>query len=307
MKNKIVILGAGGVGTAIGAALAEKYYEQTLLIGRKEHVAALNGKGCEVSGCMKKNIKARAAEKIDFLLENTLLIAAVKITALENSLREIHDKFTDTTTVLLVQNGYGVKETANRALFGLVPQENIFQAIATLGAVLNGPGKLEFYPGGLKAEKAFGDSEYKSIFENTFLDYRVVKDLDKAIWIKLIINSIVNPLSVIFRAKNKVITRTELDYLKEALLKEGLAASRSEGFDISLSVADINSFIKSDNRTSMLQDYFRNRPNEIDHINGAVIRIGEKNGVNVTTNKLIFSIVKNIELNRLEGLEETDI
>jgi len=307
MKNKIVILGAGGVGTAIGAALAEKYYEDTILIGRKEHVAALNGKGCEISGSLKKNIKARAAEKIDFLLENTLLIVAVKITALENSLTEIQNKFTDTTTVLLVQNGYGVKEIANKALSGFVPQENIFQAIAGMGAVLRDPGKLEFYPGGLKAEKAFGDTEYKNIFDKTFLEYKVLKGLDKAVWKKLIINSIVNPLSVIFRAKNKFIASDEFNSLKEALLNEGRGVAKSEGYGISLSVADINSYIRSDNRTSMLQDYFRKRPNEIDFFNGAIIRIGEKNGISVSTNKIIYDIVKNIEKMRLERNEETGL
>jgi len=307
MKNKIVILGAGGVGTAIGAALAEKNYENTILIGRKEHVLALNKKGCDITGSVTKNVKLRAAEKIDFLLENTLLIVAVKITVLEKSLIEIQDKFTNTTTVLLVQNGYGVKETARRALSGFVPQENIFQAIATLGAVMTGPGNIELYPGGLKAEKAFGDSEPGRIFENTFIQYRITKNLDKAVWKKLIINSVVNPLSVIFRAKNKVIADDIQCDLKDALLKEGRAVARSEGFEISLSVADINSFIRSDNRTSMLQDYFKKRPNEIDHINGAIISIGEKNGVNVNTNKLIFSIVKNIEMCRLHDLEESSI
>jgi len=307
MKSKFVILGAGGVGTTIGAALAEKYYEETILIGRKEHVVALSGKGCEISGSLKKNIKTRAAEKIDFLLENTLLIVAVKITALESSLREIQNKFTDTTTVLLVQNGYGVKEIANRALSGFLPQENIFQAIAGMGAVLKDPGKLEFYPGGLKAEKAFGDTEYKNIFDKTFLEYKVLKGLDKAVWKKLIINSIVNPLSVIFRAKNKFIASDEFNSLKEALLNEGRAVAKSDGYGISLSVADINSYIRSDNRTSMLQDYFRKRPNEIDFINGAVIRIGEKNGINVSTNKIIYEIVKNIEKMRLEGNEETGL
>ena len=95
--------------------------------------------------------------------------------------------------------------------------------------------------------------------------------------------------------------------MKEALLNEGRAVARSEGYGISLSVADINSYIRSDNRTSMLQDYFRKRPNEIDFINGAVIRIGEKNGISVSTNKIIYDIVKNIEKMRLEGNEETGL
>ncbi|MFO7810915.1 MAG: 2-dehydropantoate 2-reductase, partial [Candidatus Delongbacteria bacterium] len=170
MKNKFVILGAGGVGTAIGAALAEKYYEETLLIGRKAHVFAINLKGCKITGSVNKTVRARAAEEIDFLLENTLLIVAVKITVLEETLRNIQPYITDTTTILLVQNGYGVKNIVNRALFGLVDPESIFQAIATMGAVLGAPGQLELYPGGLKAEKAFADSVYGEIFKDTFLD-----------------------------------------------------------------------------------------------------------------------------------------
>jgi 2-dehydropantoate 2-reductase len=307
MKNRLVILGAGGVGTAIGAALAEKYYEQTLLIGRKEHVFALNLKGCEITGSVRKTVRARASEEIDFLLENTLLIVAVKITVLEETLKQVQPYITDTTSIMLVQNGYGVKNIANRALFGLVDPESIFQAIATLGAVLGAPGQLELYPGGLKAETSFADSVYGEIFKGTFLEYKTVNDLENAIWIKLIINSIVNPLSVILRAKNKVIAEDRLNELKNTILQEGLKVAASEGHDISLTVGEINDFIRSDNRTSMLQDYFRKRPNEIDFINGAIIGIGEKNGVYVCANKMIYSIVKNLEAVRMEGGEETTV
>jgi 2-dehydropantoate 2-reductase len=307
MKNRLVILGAGGVGTAIGAALAEKYYEDTLLIGRKEHVFALNLKGCEITGSLKKTVRARAAEEINFLLENTLLIVAVKITVLEETLRQIKPYITDTTSILLVQNGYGVKNIANRALFGLVDPEMIFQAIATLGAVLSAPGQLELYPGGLKAEKAFSETEYAGVFEGTFLDYKVISDLEKAIWIKLLINSTVNPLSVVFRARNRVIAESRIDGLKDMLLQEGLTVAKAEGHNISLTVAEINDFIRSDNRTSMLQDYFHKRPNEIDFINGAVIQAAGKHGIAVPANKLIYGLVKNIEKNRLEDKEETGL
>nr|HXK50819.1 ketopantoate reductase C-terminal domain-containing protein [Clostridiales bacterium] len=278
-----------------------------LLVGRKEHVFALNLKGCEITGSVKKTVRARACEEIDFLLENTLLIAAVKITVLEETLRRIQPYITDTTSVLLVQNGYGVKNIANRVLFGLVDPESVFHAIATMGAVLGAPGQLELYPGGLKAEKAFADSVYGEIFKNTFLDYKVTSDLDKAIWIKLVINSIVNPLSVIFRAKNKVIAEDRLNGLKDRLLQEGIEVAASEGHKIDLTVEDINDFIRSDNRTSMLQDYFKRRPNEIDFISGAIIGIGEKNGIDVSANKFIHSIVKNIEINRINDKEENTI
>jgi 2-dehydropantoate 2-reductase len=91
------------------------------------------------------------------------------------------------------------------------------------------------------------------------------------------------------------------------LLQEGLSVAKAEGHDISLTVEEINDFVRSDNRTSMLQDYFRRRPNEIDYINGAIISAAEKHGIDVPANKLINAIVKNIEKNRLEDKEETGI
>jgi 2-dehydropantoate 2-reductase len=57
----------------------------------------------------------------------------------------------------------------------------------------------------------------------------------------------------------------------------------------------------------MLQDYFKKRPNEIDFINGAIVETGKKNGVDVTVNKMIYSIVKNIEKNRIEAKEEQNL
>ena len=78
-------------------------------------------------------------------------------------------------------------------------------------------------------------------------------------------------------------------------------AEESEGFDVAMTVEVFNSYVDSDNYTSMLQDYFHKRKNEIDFINGVIIEFGEKNGVDVSVNKTIYDIVKSIENINLEG------
>jgi 2-dehydropantoate 2-reductase len=57
------------------------------------------------------------------------------------------------------------------------------------------------------------------------------------------------------------------------------------------------------NRSSMLQDFDRNRPTEIDMINGAVVREAEKLGIPVPVNRTVTRLVRALETARLERRE----
>ncbi len=50
----------------------------------------------------------------------------------------------------------------------------------------------------------------------------------------------------------------------------------AEGVPLKIDAAFVNRFVTSDNITSMLQDFRRGRPTEIDFINGAIVARGEK-------------------------------
>ncbi|MBN2790185.1 MAG: 2-dehydropantoate 2-reductase [Candidatus Delongbacteria bacterium] len=307
MNNKIVILGAGAVGSTLGAALEEKYSGSVTLIGRKSHVDKIISDGLSIEGDVSKNLKISAKTKIDFSLENTLLIISTKITTLPGAIEEILPFVTDTTTILLIQNGYGAKDIAIEAINGKISENNVYQSIISMGVVFREPGIIDFWGGGIKVEKPFTETDYSEIFKDTFIDFKATRNIGHAIWYKLVINSVVNPLSVILKAKNKVIAETQYNDLKEKILNECIAVAKSEGFDTSMTVEQFNSYISNDNYTSMLQDYFYKRNNEIDLINGVIIRFGEKNGLDVSMNKLIFDLVKSIEKVNLEGKSISNI
>ena len=52
----IIILGAGGIGSLVGALLSRN--NDVLLIGRKAHVDEINKNGLKISGSISKNLKA---------------------------------------------------------------------------------------------------------------------------------------------------------------------------------------------------------------------------------------------------------
>ncbi|MCK4981225.1 MAG: hypothetical protein KAS62_12570, partial [Candidatus Delongbacteria bacterium] len=140
MNNKIVILGAGAVGSTIGGALEEKNSGSVTLIGREAHVDKINSDGLSISGDLSKNIKIKSQTEIDFNLEDTLLIISTKITTLSDAIKKVLPFITNTTTILLIQNGYGVKDIAKEALNGVIAEKNIYQAIASVGVVFREPG-----------------------------------------------------------------------------------------------------------------------------------------------------------------------
>jgi 2-dehydropantoate 2-reductase len=56
--------------------------------------------------------------------------------------------------------------------------------------------------------------------------------------------------------------------------------------------------VAKDHLPSMLVDELLGRPTEIAYLNGAVVQIGERHGVDAPTNRLIFQLVRLLEATR---------
>jgi len=64
---------------------------------------------------------------------------------------------------------------------------------------------------------------------------------------------------------------------------------------LAIDAAFVNRFVTSDNITSMLQDFRRGRPCEIDFINGAIVREAAALGVPVPVNAALTRLVKALD------------
>ena len=130
------------------------------------------------------------------------------------------------------------------------------------------------------------------------------RDIRRDLWTKLLVNAVINPLSVLLQARNRMVAEERFDGLKSTILAEGNAVAAGEGVEIKVDTAFVNSFIRSDNATSMLQDYWRGRPGEIDFINGAIVRLGKKHGMPTPVNAFIVDLIKALEALRRENRAE---
>ena len=289
--SKITILGGGAVGSSFAAAFSKLKNHTVTLVGRKEHIEEINRKGLRLTGKFEETFNFRGCEKIESPLTDTLLMVTVKSVDLKSSLQEIAGFITPTTTILLTQNGWGIREEALEAVKGKLTEGNLFCGIVGMGANWTTPGEVECWGGNILVESEFTSTKWHSAFEQIFLDYSYTGNFKKAVWRKLIINSIVNPLSVLLNAANSEIAASE-SIIKEELLKEALNIAKAHNTELNLTIDKFNSFINSPNYTSMYQDVIRGRKTEVDFINGAIIKLGKEMGLKAPTHELIVKLIK---------------
>jgi 2-dehydropantoate 2-reductase len=298
---RLVILGGGAVGSVIAAALAAKPELKPLLVGRGEHVRAIRAQGLRVDGLLDKSVRLDACEEIDFPLDDTLLIVTVKALDLETSLRRVAPFLRPTTSLLLLQNGLGIRELALETLAGLpVPGEHVYIGIVAMGATFIGPGEVRCFGGNIRLEPAFATTPWFDLLHGLKPRFEASRDIGRDLWTKLLVNAVINPLSVILQGHNRLVAEARFDALKGPILAEGAAVAAAEGFALNIDAAFVNRFISSDNITSMLQDFRRNKPTEIDFINGAIAARGEKHGIATPVNEFVVALIKALAARQAE-------
>ena len=129
------------------------------------------------------------------------------------------------------------------------------------------------------------------------LNWCITDDIKQKLYLKLAINSLINPLTVIYNCKNGALLNNTaaLNLMKnlakeiEILCKrEGIELKTKDIFDISCAVAQKT----SDNYSSMHQDILNKRQSEIELINGYWQQLGTAAGLSTDYNSKMLQQVK---------------
>lgn len=298
----VVVLGGGAIGSVLAAALAQKSDRETILIGRHDHVRAIAAEGLFVDGLFPAPIPLQAREAIDFPLDDTLLTVTVKAVDLRAALAGAAPFLRPSTAVLLLQNGLGIRELALEALAGTaVRPENVFVGIVAMGVTFNAPGRVRCFGGSVRLDPAFVATPFFPLLQGLPLRIEASRDIHRDLWTKLLVNAVINPLSVLLQGHNRLVAEARFDALKEPILAEGRAVAAAEGVRLEVNAAFVNRFVTSDNVTSMLQDYRRGRPTEIDFINGGIAARGRRHGIPAPVNAYVVALIKALESRQAPG------
>ncbi len=317
-RLKIAIIGAGAIGSAVGALLAHDGQDVTL-IGRLAHVEAVHRQGgLQVDGYLGEFIvPIKAAERLDFRPDLVLLTVKTQdvVTAVRDNLN-----FLTGVPLVTLQNGV----CSDELVAEILPHIQIISAVVIVGATYLTPGGVTILqPGALVVGRPFGPrdaqvDEIARVLNRTILT-SVSDNIRGAHWLKLIIN-LNNPLPALTDwPMSRVAVDPYLGRLAVGLMREGLRATERAGIRLAslprmpigmirfvawLPVGLAARFFSNMARRietrwpllgSTLQSVRRGRPTEIDYLNGEVARLGEQVGMPTPLNVKVVELVHHVE------------
>lgn len=308
----IVIIGAGSIGLLVAAKLADVPGANVTLVTRTAEQAKLLESGLLLTRedrTVRKELAcisfAKAERTVQSLADQSdWVFLTTKQTHVDGPLiRVIAAMVNGGANLLCFQNGVGhVERLAEEG----IPKELIYVAVTTEAAKKEA-GNSVIHTGqgttSIGSAYASDDTEQSShivkVLGQGGMNSSAVPDMHEIIWTKLLINSVINPLTAIMRVRNGELTAClHTVALMESLYHEACAVLADAGIRTSERLWDQLLDVcekTAGNTSSMLQDLLNGRTSEIDWINGSIIRLARSQRLSVPTHEAVYQLVKGLE------------
>ena len=314
---RIAVVGAGAVGSALGALL-HRVGQNVVLIARRAHITAIRQDGLRVDGDMGSFIAPiEATEALNFRPDLALLTVKTQDVV---AVLKANQAFLNDVPVVTFQNGI----RSDELVASILPREQILSAVVLMHVTHLLPGKVTVvYRGKLILGRPFGPRDRKleevAHILNQAVPVHVTDNIQGTHWLKLIVN-LNNALPAITnQTMPQVYADACLRHLAIGLMREGLriidrAKIRLESLpEISVGLTRLINWMplgiagriaaaKVRRLTtewplwgSTLQSIQRGRPTEIDYLNGEIVELGKRHGEVTPLNAKIVDLVHQVE------------
>ncbi|WP_435334278.1 ketopantoate reductase family protein [Haloarchaeobius sp. TZWWS8] len=274
---RIVVYGAGSLGSLVGGMLAHDGHDVTL-VARDEHTRAVRDDGLRVLTPDDEFVTQPAATIDGTDLAGDLALVTVKAFDTAAAARDLETGEFD--VVCSLQNGMGNEATLARHL-----DCPVYAGTVTYGAMLREPGVVECTGVG---ELVFGvhtggqgplDDELEAVFTGSFVA-ELATDMPRRLWEKLAVNAGINTITALADVDNGDLLGGAAHRLATDAARETARVAR--GHDVALTnraaVEAVESVARAtaENTSSMRQDVLAGKRTEVDAITGYVVeRAGE--------------------------------
>lgn len=293
--DKIFILGAGAIGSVIGALVSKK--NDATLIGNKAHVDAVKSKGLLVSSNVNEIFRLGTDTQIREIPTGTLIFLTTKAYDSEKAVEGISRLLMKDTVILVLQNGLENEEIVKRAV-GY--KAKVLRGITNMAAEFFKAGEIKYWTGETTIEHDGVAEEIAAIMNNSGLKASVSKDINNEVWSKVVLNSVINPLTAIFRVRNREISMQPLAEVRHQIIRECIEVGNAEGvtFPKDLEKGIGKEIISYANYSSMCQDIMRGKRTEIDFLNGKIVELGARHHIPTPVNETLVHLIKFLEEKR---------
>lgn len=303
---KIAVIGSGGVGGYFGGRLAQAGNDVTF-VARGKHLEAIKTNGLHVWS-IKGDFSVQPAQATDSPAEIgtvDLVLCCVKSWQVAEVARDIGRLVGSETVIITVQNGV----EAHTILSETVGVDHILPGVCRIISMIEAPGRIRHLA--VDPYLAFGEmngtissrvEKIARMFEHSQgLTVHASNDIFSALWKKFMLIAPWGGVGALTRSPIGIIRSIpETRDLLLASIREVFAVALACGVRVEEkaidAAMDFMDQLAPEATSSMQRDLIEGRKSELHEQCGAVVRLGEKAGVQTPVSRFIYQSLLPLEL-----------
>jgi 2-dehydropantoate 2-reductase len=299
---KICVIGCGAVGSLFAAHLAKAGEAEVWAYDVwKEHTDAIRANGLRLSGAADFTARLNATSDPKELPRCDYGIVATKAIHTGAAIAQVAHIFDENSAVCSVQNGVGNEEIiaghVKCVIRGTTFPAGHPIAPGHIGYDIAGDTWIgPFEPTNAPMAKV---EELAGLITRSGMNTIALKDARGAQWTKLIFNAATNPVGGLTLLHHGAAARfAPTGQLFNDLIAEGETVAKKLGIELHgdpRALVQKGANAPGKHRASMLQDVLAKRQTEVDFMNGAIVKWGEKIGVPTPLNRAMWTLIKGLE------------
>ena len=308
-SKKLLFFGTGAVGAYYGGMLVKAGYDLTF-VARGKHFEVLKEKGLTfVTDEASETLPIKVHDDVSSLGIFDYVFICVKSADTKDAACKIKNNVDKNTSILSFQNGIDNEEIIGEA----VGKEKVIGSNVYVTSAITKPGEVYQFGynavviGEFNKEKTKRVNELNDIFKSAQIVCVIADDIDAELWNKLVWNASFNPISVLTETTvDKMLADEKIYKLLEDVMTEVKNVAEACGVNIRKDTVEFNlnrsKGIISTNasqtqnfsgfKTSMLQDYEKGKPLELEALVGVVVRKAKEKNLSVPNIERVYNEVK---------------
>ncbi|HYL58453.1 MAG TPA: ketopantoate reductase family protein [Candidatus Acidoferrales bacterium] len=315
----ILVAGAGAIGSVVGGMLHAAGHRVTML-GRRGHLEAIARDGLRITGLLGEQL-VRGLDLADNPARLRARFALILVTVKSYDTAElagaISDRLADDGLVVSLQNGLGniellaerfslARVIGGRVIFGAeITRPGATHVTVFADPVAIGPDPQQHRE--LSARLEQRAQSVAAMLSAAGVPTVAVSDVMPVIWTKLIYNAALNALGALHEMSyGELAADRDLAAIMDEVIGEAFAVASRSG--VRLPYADAGAYREmfygrlipstASHRPTMLFDLKNRGRTDIDSLNGRIVELGERFGVDTPANRMLTRMIHDAERGR---------
>jgi len=305
-NNHWYIVGAGAIGCLWAHALKQADQNVTVVLKDRAEDGGSHRRSAQQRISLSSIDGSNTAVDINTVTVSELVshnsviehcIIATKAYDANTALQAILPSLSLSATVLSLCNGMGMHKAMHQQLQNRSDHIQFLLGVTSDGALLHQSFQLSHTGIGHTFIGDYLQQKNTSTLlpPHLFLHHSQRDNIHSALWQKMLINCVINPLTLIYQCKNGQLFANQ-DYSQSikalcdelSLIANKAAPTISMTAELLFEAAQEVANQTAENTSSMLKDAQLGRPLELDYLNGYMVKLAKENGIACPVNQQLL-------------------